>query len=272
MIPKDFIIVVVMTLSLILTLSSVYLRISGSLWIFLPVAIIGIVLISFLIWIFKKRVKKVRTTLRLSKSELKNYEFFDILTNKRYIRRNYYLNFEEDYSAYSEEVYDLVEDVFFLNLKCVSRVIFLNKKKIIALEIKGFENIQGFPIKFFSGKISEFLQVRSDLIDLLDLEFNDGKMGYEEIYHTKLFDMSDHPFEEGDGAKVPKLEMRIMVGVAILCLIGGLFLIVLGITQLSFDGLGSWVIFVIIVPLGALVLIIGFFIFIKLRKEISENQ
>jgi len=261
-----------MTLSLILTLSSAFLRISGSLWIFLPGAIIGIVLISFLIWIFKKRVKKIRTILKLSKSELKNYEFFDILTNKRYIRRNYYHNFEEDYSAYSEEVYDLVEDVIFLNLKCVSRVIFLNKEKIIALEIKDFENIQGFPIKFFSGKISEFLQVRSDLIDLLDLEFNDGKMGHEEIYYTKLFDMSDHPFEGGDGVKVPKLEMRIMVGVAILCLIGGLFLIVLGVNQLSYGGMSSLVIFLFIVPLGALLLVIGLLILRKQRKEILKNK
>ena len=72
--------------------------------------------------------------------------------------------------------------------------------------------------------------------------------------------------------ELSKLEKRVMLGVGILCLIVGLAIIVQGVYALSFGGLSSLILFVFLVPTGALVLVVGLLVLRKLRKEISRNK
>jgi hypothetical protein len=72
--------------------------------------------------------------------------------------------------------------------------------------------------------------------------------------------------------ELSKLEKRVMLGVGILCLIVGLAVIVQGVDALTFGGLSSWVLFVFLVPTGALVVVVGFLVLRKLRREILRNK
>ena len=72
--------------------------------------------------------------------------------------------------------------------------------------------------------------------------------------------------------ELSKLEKRVMLGVGILCLIVGLAIIVQGVDALSIGGLSSWILFVFIVPTGALVVVVGLLVLRKLRREILINK
>jgi len=263
--PRYVVPIVGIVFNLIILIPTVWVIMIDLFWVSLVFMFIMVIEICGLIWITMNYFKKLRKNLKLSDDELKIYENFDIITNQRYIRRNYYLNFQRDYTAYPKDVLEIVDEVFFLNLKSVKRVIFFFVDSRIALEPEGFGGSQDFHIKFHKDKVSDFPVVREALINLLDLEFVEGEMGYEEIYYSKFFNTIEHPIE------MSRLEKRVMLVEGILCLIVGLALIVLGVVALSFGGLSSWVIFVIVVSLGAIVLVVGLLILRMLRKEILKN-
>ena len=148
---------------------------------------IAVVSTCYFIWIGLKDLKKRRRILKLSDDKLKNYEYFDIITNQRYIRRSYFLNFYKDYSIYPKDVLEIEDDVFFLNLKSVRRILFLLRRSTIAIQATDSEVPEGFLIKFHRDKVSEFPVVRNSLITLLDLKYVEGKQCIYEIYNSRLF-------------------------------------------------------------------------------------
>ncbi|NVM19616.1 MAG: hypothetical protein HWN80_18075 [Candidatus Lokiarchaeota archaeon] len=153
---------------------------------------ISILLLFFIIstpWMFYKTNKlsndRTREELKLSDVELMNYEFFDIFTNKRYIRRNYFLNFEQYVKMYLEAAYELVSDVYFLELKFVSKVLFKSRSCTIGLELEGFEDVQGIPVYINKKDISKFSALKESLITVLNLEYIDKGPHGIEIYRRK---------------------------------------------------------------------------------------
>ena len=183
--PRYVIIFVIIAVNLIGLTPTVIFIMGGINWASFIFVFITVVLTCYLIWINMKYFKEMRNNLKLNKNDLKNYEFFDILTNQRYIRRNYYYNFERDYSAYPKDAYEIVDDIFFLSLRYVKRILFFFKTSTMGLELEGFEVNKDFPIKFHKDKVSEFPNIRNILINTLDLEFFEGEFGKIEIYHSK---------------------------------------------------------------------------------------
>ena len=79
----------IVAINLIILALSVYVIMIGALWASIIFEFIAIAFSCYFFWIGMKDIKKKRRILKLSDEELKNYEFFDIITNQRYIRRNY---------------------------------------------------------------------------------------------------------------------------------------------------------------------------------------
>jgi len=180
-----FIPVIIIVVDLIILYPTIALIMIGLIWASLFLMFLIVLTTSLLIWINISHNGKRRKKLELSKDDLKNYEFFDMLTNQRYIRRNYYYNFERDYSAYPKDAYEIMDDIFFLSLRYVKKILFFFKTSTIGLELEGFEVNKDFPIKFHKDKVSEFPNIRNVLINTLDLEFFEGEFGKIEIYHSK---------------------------------------------------------------------------------------
>jgi hypothetical protein len=78
-----------------------------------------------------------------------------------------------------------LDDVFFLNLRYVKRVLFFFRNSTIGLELEGFEEEKDFPIGFNKDRLSEFPKVRNALINTMNLEFIEGELGHVEIYHSR---------------------------------------------------------------------------------------
>jgi len=270
--PRYVIPIIGIAFNLIILILTVWVIMLGFIWASLIFIFLMVIEMSLFIWYPMNYVKKLRKNLKLSDEDLKNYEVFDLITNQRYIRRHYYLNFYRDYSAYSKDIYEIIDDVFFLNLKSVKIVIFFFVDSRISLEPDDFEPRQDFDIKLQKDKKSDFPVVREALINLLDLEFIDGEMGYEEIYRSKFFNTFEHPFEKSDAAEMSRVEKWGSFALGMLFAIGGVALIVMGAFALSLGLKSSWVIFFIVAPLGAVVLVLGLLSLLKLRKEILKNK
>lgn len=183
--PWYFIPAISIVVDLIILYAIIALIIIGLIWASLFLMFIIVLTTCLLIWINISHNGKRRKKLELSNDELKNYQFFDILTNQRYIRRNYYFNFQRSYSSYPKDAYEILDDVFFLNLRYVKRVLFFFRNSTIGLELEGFEEEKDFPIGFNKDRLSEFPKVRNALINTMNLEFIEGELGHVEIYHSR---------------------------------------------------------------------------------------
>ena len=179
--------IIIFALNLIILIATVWVIMIDFFWVSFIFVFLMVIGTCYFIWITMNYVKTLRKNLKLSDDKLKNYEYFDIITNQRYIRRSYFLNFYKDYSIYPKDVYEIVDDVFFLNLKSVRRILFLLRLSTIAIQATDSEVPEGFLVKFHRDKVSEFPAVRNSLIALLDLEYVEGKRGIYEIYHSRLF-------------------------------------------------------------------------------------
>jgi len=72
---------------------------------------------------------------QLRVADLKNYERFVILTNKRFIRKHFFLNSQKSLLQYSEQVLEHNKDIAYLNLDCVEGIIVNYPRKAIFLLI-----------------------------------------------------------------------------------------------------------------------------------------
>ena len=179
--------IIIFALNLIILIATVWVIMIDFFWVSFIFVFLMVIGTCYFIWITMNYVKTLRKNLKLSDDKLKNYEYFDIITNQRYIRRSYFLNFYKDYSIYPKDVLEIEDDVFFLNLKSVRRILFLLRRSTIAIQATDSEVPEGFLVKFHRDKVSEFPAVRNSLIALLDLEYVEGKRGIYEIYHSILF-------------------------------------------------------------------------------------
>ncbi|MFX1316254.1 MAG: hypothetical protein ACFE9T_10350 [Promethearchaeota archaeon] len=112
-----------------------------------------------------KDYKKKRNSLHLTSQQLKNYKFYDILTNKRYIRRNYHLNFSKNlnFHAYPSKALTITDDFdIILNLDFVTKVILDIIYKDIHLVVESKNN------KYASDVYIEYSEEEfDDLINIL---------------------------------------------------------------------------------------------------------
>ncbi|MFX1313649.1 MAG: hypothetical protein ACFFHD_13725 [Promethearchaeota archaeon] len=131
---------------------------------------IDIILILLAFYNYRKRKKRLQSTYK----ELKNYEEFDILTNLRFIRRNYYLNYKVDLSRYIfEKVVDQIDDVVFLKLENIKGIIIDYQVKEINFIFNDECNFSPFYIKFMkmnSNEIEEIIEIITQILNLERVE------------------------------------------------------------------------------------------------------
>ena len=111
---------------------------------------------------------KRRNRLHLGYKQLKNYEQFDIITNKRYIRRHYYLNYKVDISRYLfEQFIEKIDDVVFLNLENIKGVIVAYHIKEITFILEDEPSM--FSIKDLDMDLKDLKEALKVLKQLLNL-------------------------------------------------------------------------------------------------------
>ncbi|MBY8988293.1 MAG: hypothetical protein KGD61_07555 [Candidatus Lokiarchaeota archaeon] len=136
------------------------------------IAILSIFVIAIVYLIIHKikTNKFIREKLALSPEKLRNYEFFDILTNKRYIRRNFYENFYGDLSKYSKEVLEIKKDLIFLNLNRIGKVAIDYLDKEIYLILKGHENENDFYLKYSKNELNKIMNALINSLSLVKVD------------------------------------------------------------------------------------------------------
>ncbi|UCC18927.1 MAG: hypothetical protein JSV62_12575 [Promethearchaeota archaeon] len=146
-------------------------------FILIVVFIIIDLLLSLLgIYNYKKRKKR----LNLAYNELKNYKEFVILTNKRFIRRNYYLNFKVNLSRYiSENLLEKIGDIIFIKLENIKVVIIEHNVEEINFLFHNELTLSPFYIKTFKMDSKETSGITELVIKILNLERVEKYPGYE---------------------------------------------------------------------------------------------
>lgn len=124
---------------------------------------------------------------------IKRYEEFEILTDKQYIRRNYYLNFKKDLSIYSENAFKKKGDIIIFNLERIegivvdhisSQIFFLVEEEVNIREIHDIITNTNFFIDLNKDEINEINILLEDLIKIISLEKHTQNSNFTR-YHRK---------------------------------------------------------------------------------------
>ncbi|MFX1427285.1 MAG: hypothetical protein ACFFBE_12595 [Promethearchaeota archaeon] len=146
----------------------------------LVMGIIDMVLIALAGYNYKLRKRR----LHLEYKQLKNYEQFDIITNKRYIRRHYYLNYKVDLSRYIFEHYiEKIDDIIFLKLENIKSVIVAHQIKEINFILEDEPSM--FSIKALEMSFEDFNEALKILKQILNLDILEQDRQYEKYIRKK---------------------------------------------------------------------------------------
>ena len=131
--------------------------------------------------------RKKRNSLHLTTQQLKNYKYYDILTNIRYIRRNYHLNFNKNlnFHAYPSEALTITDDfVLILNLDFITKVILdiIYEDIHLVVEKKNNEDASDVYIEYSKD---EFVDLIDILTNILSLEEKDRYSDHIVYLRTK---------------------------------------------------------------------------------------
>jgi len=139
---------------------------------------IGLVGIVWMIIISLKNYRKI-TAIQLPREQLKEYDFFYLITNKRYIRKDYFFHYKRDFSKYPENAFDQVGDTVFMNFDWIDIIIVDYVLKEINFKIKDFPEgrafFLGFTDKDEMEKVMEIIQT------VIPLEILETKVDYDDI-------------------------------------------------------------------------------------------
>ena len=126
--------------------------------------IIDIILIS------KALRKSRKMRLNLTHSELKDYNEIVMITNMRYIFKNYYYLNHQISNLFDDGVVTQINDIVLLDLKFVDYTIINNIFKKIYIWVGYFGGAPDFEIYFFHDKENDINSVFNILKDLIPLE------------------------------------------------------------------------------------------------------
>lgn len=119
--------------------------------------------------------RKRRKTLRLTSSGLKNYETYDILTDKRYIRRNYSLNFNKnfDFSIYPSNALKITDNnILILSLELITKIILDKSYKNLHFLVKNEkgEDATDVYIHCLDSEIDEIINILTIILKFQEKE------------------------------------------------------------------------------------------------------
>lgn len=134
----------------------------------LSFCIIGVITI---IGMTVKHYRKVIKTIPLNRNQLKQYEFFLIITNKQYIRKDYYFHYKRDFSKYPRNILEQIGDTIFLNFACINVIIVDYVLKEINFKTKFFPKDRAFFIGFEEkDEMDNVMEIIKSLIPLNIIE------------------------------------------------------------------------------------------------------
>ncbi|MFX0135009.1 MAG: hypothetical protein ACFFDN_15315 [Candidatus Hodarchaeota archaeon] len=119
------------------------------------------------IWFMIHAYSNMKKHLQLTSKELKNYEEYEVITNMRYIRRNYFLNFDKNFLSYSKRSIERINDITFLDLNRIQEIWVSHKIGKIFLRVNIHKGDTNFYIKFQNDEANEIIkaltEVRKDI-------------------------------------------------------------------------------------------------------------
>ncbi len=107
-----------------------------------------------------KNYMRRKRDLKLSHKELKYYESFYILTNKRLIERQ--INYRESFSFYTEGSFNKIADMRFLILKSVNLIIVQRLKNVIYFYTENYIN-EFSDTDYFIERLDPYLYLRGTI-------------------------------------------------------------------------------------------------------------
>jgi hypothetical protein len=134
-----------------------------------------------------REFKNRRKVLNINFTNLKRFETYDILTNKRYIRRDYRLNYNKnlDFSLYSSEVLSITDDhILILKFDFVIKLVLDKIDKIIYFLVKN-ENDEDIADVYIECSDEEVEEIINILKKVLKLEEKKQTINYIE-YQVQL--------------------------------------------------------------------------------------
>jgi len=134
-----------------------------------------ITVIGVLLGLYINQYKKMKKVLKVSSTELKSYTIYDVLTNKRFIRMNYILNFHEniDFSVYPLNALYSNEDIMFLDLNFVE-IVYVDRLKQnfqFWVNLSPDKYAKTMALEYFTQ--AEYGKIIDTLSDILSLEVFD---------------------------------------------------------------------------------------------------
>ena len=147
---------------------------------------IFVIIIWWIILYINHHINRMKKILQLSSNELRQYDFIEIITSKRYIRKSYLLNYFKDFLKYPKNVIEQIGDIVFIKLDFIEKVIVEYKFRRIVLFLKGYKpkffNDTDFFIEFTENDFDELLKI---LINTLNLEKKESNPIFEEYFKKK---------------------------------------------------------------------------------------
>ncbi len=151
---------VLIIISVSFTLEIIIAFIIKVLWInFLIISSLLIMAIFVIVEDLNKYLR-LKRDLNLSGKELRHYESFQVLTNKRFIERQIY--YREYLPNYSDVALKMIADLRFLNLICIRLIIVQRLKNVIYFYTQDFINEYG-DTDYFIEVLDPYLNLRGSI-------------------------------------------------------------------------------------------------------------
>ncbi|MFX0140575.1 MAG: hypothetical protein ACFFDN_43445 [Candidatus Hodarchaeota archaeon] len=169
-----FILFIIVAITIVMILGSII-----GVVIILSLGIVGVV---YVIIITVKGYRNRMEATQLNREELKEYDFFYIITNKRYIRKDYYYHEKRDFSKYPKNSFEKIGDTVFLHFDWIDLIIVDFVLKEINFKIKDFPEGRAFFLGF--KEKDEMEKVMEIIQNVIPLEISEKKV---DDYDTKLY-------------------------------------------------------------------------------------
>ncbi|MFX1429152.1 MAG: hypothetical protein ACFFCY_03180 [Promethearchaeota archaeon] len=143
------------------------------------IGIFGLVLVVLILVRSYKEVTKIQ----LTHEQLKEYDFFYIITNKRYIRKDYHFHSKQNFSKYPKNAFQKVGDTVFLHFDSVEAIIVDYVFKEVNFKIKNFPEGRAFFLDF--KEKSEMKKVIEKIQTVILLKILEKKVVKEDVLYAK---------------------------------------------------------------------------------------
>ncbi|MBY9005361.1 MAG: hypothetical protein KGD63_01230 [Candidatus Lokiarchaeota archaeon] len=161
LLPITIILIILLFFILILMLFVIWIMI-----IIIPFILFGL---FFCISAIKEGYKNLKNILGLSDTELRNYPSYDIITNKSYIKKDFYFLKDTEFSYFVPDSVKIINNIFFLKMDYIEKIIVDLKYKTIEILVRGDDDILIREI-YIEYSESNLFQIKRTITEILKFE------------------------------------------------------------------------------------------------------